>query len=65
LTAETLLQAFKGRLNYDPSRGSVSAWLFGTATNLVRHHRRDEQRRLRLDRKAALGEPAFPRGEDF
>jgi RNA polymerase sigma factor (sigma-70 family) len=65
LTAETFLQAFKGRVNYDPSRRSVSAWLFCSATNLVRHHRRDEQRCLRLDCKAALGEPAFPLGEDF
>jgi len=43
----------------------VSAWLFGTATNLVRHHRRDEQRRMRLDRKAVLGGPPFPADEDF
>jgi len=43
----------------------VSAWLFGTATNLVRHHRRDEQRRMRLDRKAVLGGPPPPADEDF
>ena len=65
LTAETFLRAFKGRVNYNPSKGSVSAWLFGIATNLVRHHRRDEQRRFRLDHAAALGEPGFSADEDF
>jgi RNA polymerase sigma-70 factor (ECF subfamily) len=65
LTAETFLRAFKGRFNYDPSKGSVTAWLFGTATNLVRHHRRDEQRRLQIGRRAGLGEPSPDSGEDF
>jgi RNA polymerase sigma-70 factor (ECF subfamily) len=65
LAAETFLRAFKGRRNFDSSKGSVTAWLFGIATNLVRHHRRDEQRRLRLDRKIALGESSHATNEDF
>jgi RNA polymerase sigma factor (sigma-70 family) len=46
LTAETFAQAFASRRNYKPDRGSVRAWLYGIATNLLRHHRRDEMRRM-------------------
>lgn len=60
LTAETFLLAFRGRANFDPARGAVTAWLFGIATNLVRHHRRDEWRRSRISRAAALA----PRVDD-
>lgn len=47
---------------YDESRGSHRAWLFGIATNLIRHHWRTEQRRLRAwsrvgGREVALGDP--------
>ncbi len=65
LTAEVFLRAFKGRRSFDSSKGSVSAWLFGIATNIVRHHRRDEQRRFRLDQRAALGEPGPGTDGDF
>src|ERR1700683_5360787 len=44
LAADTFLQAFGGRRNFVSSEGNVIAWLYGIATNLVRHHRRDEQR---------------------
>jgi len=46
LAAETFVQAFVGRRGYQPTRGSVRAWLYGIATNLVRRRRRQEQRRL-------------------
>jgi RNA polymerase sigma factor (sigma-70 family) len=46
LAAETFARAFAGRHQYDPARGSVQAWLYGIATNLARHHLRDEQRRM-------------------
>jgi RNA polymerase sigma factor (sigma-70 family) len=46
LAAETFARAFAGRNGYRPDRGSVRVWLFGIATNLVRDHRRDEQRRM-------------------
>jgi RNA polymerase sigma-70 factor (ECF subfamily) len=46
LTAETFARAFAGRNSYEPDRGSVQAWLYGIATNLVRHHRRDERRQM-------------------
>ncbi|MGA2528943.1 MAG: RNA polymerase sigma factor [Acidimicrobiales bacterium] len=65
LTAETFLRAFKGRWNFEVSKGDVAAWLFGIATNLLRHHRRDEQRRFRIDREVAARESPLRAGEDF
>jgi RNA polymerase sigma factor (sigma-70 family) len=46
LAAETFAQAFRRRSAYDPGRAGVRPWLFGIATNLVRHHVRGERRRL-------------------
>jgi RNA polymerase sigma factor (sigma-70 family) len=65
LAAETFLRAFRGRRNFVSSEGSVIAWLYGIATNLVRHHRRDEQRRLRLRHQTALRDPSPSTGEEF
>jgi RNA polymerase sigma-70 factor (ECF subfamily) len=47
LTAETFARAFAGRRRYRVDRGSVKAWLYGIATNLVRENRRYEQRQIR------------------
>lgn len=47
LAAETFTAAFAGRRRFDPSRGTPRGWLFGIATNLLRRHHRDEERRLR------------------
>lgn len=47
LVSETFLLAFRGRSSYVPGRAPVRAWLFGIATNLVRRHARDEERRYR------------------
>lgn len=46
LAAETFTTAFDVRHRYDLSRPDARPWLFGIATNLVRHHRRSEARRL-------------------
>jgi RNA polymerase sigma factor (sigma-70 family) len=46
LAAETFAEAFRRRRSYDPSRAGVRPWLFGIATNLLRHHVRGERRRL-------------------
>ena len=46
LAAETFAVAFRRRHSYDPARAGVRPWLFGIATNLVRHHVRGERRRL-------------------
>lgn len=53
LVSETFLLAFRGRTSYVPDRAPVRAWLFGIATNLVRRHARDEERRYRAFGRAA------------
>jgi RNA polymerase sigma factor (sigma-70 family) len=57
LASETFTRAFAARKRFDPDRGNVRGWLFGIAHNLLRHHYRDEERRLR-----ALGRLDRPRG---
>lgn len=56
LAAETFTEAFDGRLRFNTARPDARPWLFGIATNLLRHHHRGEARRLRayarLDRSA-------------
>src|SRR5688572_16302791 len=56
LTAETFAAALVGRAQFDPERGSASAWLFGIAVNkLARVERgaaveRRARRRLGMER---------------
>lgn len=47
LVADAFLVAWEQRAGFDPVRASSKAWLYGIATNLVRHHLRGEERRLR------------------
>jgi RNA polymerase sigma-70 factor (ECF subfamily) len=47
LAAETFLVAFRTRERFSGPAGHRRAWLFGIATNLIRRHRRDEERRYR------------------
>ena len=47
LAADTFVRAYEGRRRFDPARGEQRAWLFGIAANLMRRHRREEERRLR------------------
>lgn len=58
LTAETFLVALRERTSFDTSRSSARPWLFGIASNLVGHHRRSEERRLRA--YARLDRPYEP-----
>jgi len=54
LLADTFVEAMASGSSFDPERGSMRAWLFGIASNLVRRHWRTEERRLRaLTRDAA------------
>ena len=53
VAAETFLQAFAARERFDCSRPDARPWLFGIATNLLRRHRRAEERRLRAFARAA------------
>jgi RNA polymerase sigma-70 factor (ECF subfamily) len=54
LAAETFTRAYAGRKRFDPERGEPRAWLFGIANNLLRHHYRDEERRLRAFARVEL-----------
>jgi RNA polymerase sigma-70 factor, ECF subfamily len=47
LAAETFLIAFRGRTRFGRAGGHVRAWLYGIATNLIRRHHRDEERKYR------------------
>ena len=62
LAAETFTEAFEARLRFDTTRPNARPWLFGIATNLLRHHHRSEARRLRayarLDRPASDDAPS-------
>ena len=58
LTAETFARAFAGRRRYQAERGSVKAWLYGIATNLVRENRRCERRRVKALALTDGGAPA-------
>jgi RNA polymerase sigma factor (sigma-70 family) len=61
LAAQTFLVAFDRRGTYDRSYASARAWLFAIATNLTRHHYRDEAVRLRALARArawSVEEPA-------
>jgi RNA polymerase sigma factor (sigma-70 family) len=46
VVSETFATAFRTRSRYDPSYDDARPWLLGIATNVARHHRRSEGRRL-------------------
>ena len=46
IAAETFAQALRSAERMDPER-DARAWLFGIANNVIRHHRRAEERRIR------------------
>jgi RNA polymerase sigma factor (sigma-70 family) len=47
LTANVFLAAFQSRRRFRPSGQDARPWLYGIATNILRHHTRTEVRRLR------------------
>jgi RNA polymerase sigma factor (sigma-70 family) len=47
IAADTFVIALRKRDGFDPGRGTVRAWLYGIATNLVARQQRAEQRRYR------------------
>lgn len=47
VVAEMFLVAFARRRTYDPARADVKAWLFGIASNVMRRHKRTEERTYR------------------
>ena len=61
LAAEVFLRAFHLRARYDGSYPSARPWLYGIAANLLRRHRRTEERRLRAYARQAGERPAAQR----
>jgi RNA polymerase sigma factor (sigma-70 family) len=47
IAADTFVIALRNRDGFDASRGTVRAWLYGIATNLVARQQRAERRRYR------------------
>lgn len=64
LLAETFLIAFRKRSGYQPLRLEVRPWLFGIATNVLRRHLRQEERRYRALAKAARQDDPGPHFAD-
>ncbi len=52
LTAETFARAFRARRRFDRRGEAALPWLYGIAANLLRMHRRGEERRLRAYARA-------------
>jgi RNA polymerase sigma-70 factor (ECF subfamily) len=48
IASATFLIAFEQRSRFNPALPTARPWLFGIATNLVRHHARDERRHLEI-----------------
>jgi RNA polymerase sigma-70 factor (ECF subfamily) len=61
IAERTILIAFERRATYDKRYPSAKGWLYGIATNLIKHHLRDERTHL-----SALGRlPTDPDLEDI
>jgi RNA polymerase sigma-70 factor (ECF subfamily) len=57
IAARTFTIAFSRREQFRPAARSAKPWLYGIATNLIRHHVRDE--RTHLNARAKLPIPLF------
>ncbi|MGZ8565563.1 MAG: RNA polymerase sigma factor [Actinomycetota bacterium] len=65
LAAETFLLAFSRRYSFDPHFSSAQPWLFGIATNVLRHYLRHERAsRYAHARLPREGEPEPDPGSD-
>ena len=54
LAADTFLTAYRAWSRFDPTAGSARSWLFGIATNVLRHQTRQELRTYRAVANARL-----------
>jgi len=64
LVAETFLVALRRRESYQPELGTARSWLYGIASNLLRHHVRSETRALRATARLANSGDRCPGGHD-
>ncbi len=64
LVAETFLVALRRRDSYRPESGTARAWLYGIATNLLRHHLRGETRALTATARLAHEHESTVAGHD-
>ncbi|MEV6913162.1 RNA polymerase sigma factor [Amycolatopsis sp. NPDC051071] len=64
LVAETFLVALRRRETYRPEAGTARAWLYGIATNLLRHHVRTETRAFKATARLAAAGEAISAGHD-
>ena len=64
LVGETFATAFRSRRTFDLSRPDARPWLFGIATNSVRHHWRSEARRQRRTQRVAGQSRTLPDPSD-
>ena len=62
IAAQTFLVAFDRRASFRPEAVSARPWLLGIATNLIRHHVRDELTHLRI--LSGVAPPPLPAGPD-
>jgi RNA polymerase sigma factor (sigma-70 family) len=60
VASQTFVLAFERRARFDTVFRSARPWLFGIATNLVRHHARDERTHLAALIRIPIGPPADP-----
>jgi RNA polymerase sigma factor (sigma-70 family) len=63
LLGDTFRIGFERRASFDPAHETARPWLYGIATNLVRRHRRSEDRRVRATARLA-GRRENPAGDD-
>ena len=64
LVSDTFVLAIRRRETFDPDRGSARAWLFGIATNQLRHHHREQARHWAGAARLAASEVVAPNGMD-
>jgi RNA polymerase sigma-70 factor (ECF subfamily) len=60
LAGETFRVAFEARARWSQTTPDARPWLLGIATNLLRRHRRTEERRLRALARTGVDEWAMP-----
>ena len=63
LVSETFVCAFAARARYERTREDALPFLYGIAANLIRRHRRSEERMLRAYARAVAAVPASAAAE--